>query len=191
MTDTSVRAHRPALRIRRFVTLTALLACSAATPCALARDDDADKVIAEIQKLGGKVDRDETAKDKPVVTVNFSTTQVGDDALANLKGLPQLRKVTLNGTKVTDAGLERLKGLTGLEKIYLVDTKVTDAGLEHLKDLSNLKVLSLVGTQVTDAGLEHLKSLSNLKELYVYGTKVTEEGGKKLQEALPKVKIDR
>lgn len=155
------------------------------------RAQDADKAIAEIQKLGGKVDRDEKAEGKPVTVVNFGTTQVGDEALANLKGFTKLQKLTLNGTKITDAGLEQLKGLESLKKLYLVDTKVSDAGLAHLKELKNLEILSLVGTQATDAGLDNLKALENLKELFLFGTKVTDDGAKKLKEALPKLKIDR
>lgn len=155
------------------------------------RAQDVDKAIAEIQKLGGKVDRDDKAEGKPVTVVNFGTTQVGDEALANLKGFAKLQKLTLNGTKITDAGLEQLKGLEGLKKLYLVDTKVTDTGLAHLKELKSLEILSLVGTQVTDAGLDNLKELANLKEVFLFGTKVTDEGAKKLKEALPKLKIDR
>ncbi len=150
-----------------------------------------DAEIAEIQKLGGKVERDDKAPEKPVVRVNLSITKAGDADLAHLKGLDQLKDLRLNNTPITDAGLEHLKGLSSLEKLYLVDTKVGDAGLEHLKGLANLKILSLAGTQVSDAGLEHLKGLSNLKELFVAGTKVSEEGAKKLHEALPMVKIER
>lgn len=173
--------------------LAALLACGVIASRAPAQDPKAEpeKVIAAIQEAGGKVERDEKGPGKPVTVVNFATTPAADDALANLKGLDKLQKLTLNGTKITDAGLEHLKGLAGLQKLYLVDTKVGDAGLEHLKGLAGLQVLSLVGTQVTDAGLEHLKGLSNLQIVFLYGTKVTDAGAKTLQEALPKVKIDR
>jgi len=177
----------------RFMVLALLLGIGVAHSRAWSQEGnaDADKAIAEIQKLGGKVDRDEKAEGKPVITVNFGTTSVDDSALVHVEGLKSLKKLTLNGTKVTDAGLEHLKGLMSLEKLYLVDTKISDAGLEQLKDLANLKVLSLVGTEVGDAGLEHLKGLSNLQDLFLFGSKVTEDGAKKLKEALPKVKIDR
>jgi hypothetical protein len=175
-----------------FVAATATAAFVATTHAARA-DEAQDKALAEIQKRGGKIDRDETVKekDKPVIAVNYATTPADDAALEPLKDIPTLRKVTLNGTKITDAGLEKVKGLAALKKLYLVDTKITDKGLEQLKDLKELEVLSLVGTEVTDAGLEHLKGLANLKDLFLYGTKVTDAGAKTLKEALPKVKIDR
>jgi len=173
--------------------LTLLGVATIAVPIAWAQAGNSaqDRAIAAIEKLGGKVERDETAPDKPVIAVNFGTTQVGDEALANLAGLAKLQKLTLNGTKVTDAGLAQLKGLSKLQKLYLVDTKVGDAGLEHVKGLTELRVLSLVGTQVTDAGLDRLLGLKNLQEVFLAATKVTDAGVKKLQGALPKVKIER
>jgi hypothetical protein len=164
-----------------------------ALPITAAADEALDKALAEIQKRGGKIDRDETVKDKdkPVIAVNFATTPADDSALESLKAIPTLRKLTLNGTKITDTGLEQVKGLSSLKKLYLVDTKITDKGLESLKDMKDLEVLSLVGTGITDAGLEQLKGLTNLKDLFLYGTKVTDAGVKTLKEALPKTKIDR
>jgi hypothetical protein len=152
---------------------------------------DQEKAIAEIQKAGGKVERDEKAPEKPVTTINLATSQATDETLAHLKPFDKLQKLTLNNRKITDEGLKNLSGLTGLQKLYLVDTPVTDAGLEHLKGLTNLQVLSLVGTQVTDAGLEHLKGFTSLQEVFLYATKVTDDGAKAFKEAAPKVKVDR
>jgi hypothetical protein len=180
----------PEIRIMRrgpFVILALMLASGARAQDAA----EVDKAVAAIQQAGGKVERDEEAPEKPVTVVNFATQPVGDEALASLKGLDKLQKLTLNNTKITDAGLEHVKGLAGLQKLYLVDTQVTDAGLERLKELANLQILSLVGTQVTDAGLEHLKGMSGLKTVFLAGTKVTDDGVKKLQEALPMLKVER
>jgi hypothetical protein len=174
-------------------TFVALLACGSlfVVPRAQAQDDAQDKAAAEIQKLGGKVDRDSKEAGKPVISVNLSLTQVSDDAMGQLVNFPKLKRLALNNTPITDAGLEKLKDLKELQKIYLVDTKITDAGLDHLKEIKSLQLLSLVGTQITDAGLEKLKELKDLQMLFVFGTKVTDEGAKKLQEELPKLKIDR
>ena len=174
--------------------VTAALLLGALTPApAWSREGAAgqDQAIGAIQQAGGRVERDDSGPEKPVVAVSFAVTQAGDAVLEPLKGLPKLRKLTLNNTKITDAGLEQVKGMAALQKLYLVDTAITDAGLEKLKGLAELRVLSLVGTQVTDAGLEHLKSLPNLQEAFLAGTKVTDDGVKKLKEALPKVRFDR
>ena len=79
--------------------------------CSAGRADDAeDKAVAFVEKLGGKVTRDEKAPGKPVITVS------------------------LNDTKVTDAGLKELATLKNLTTLDLGFTKVTDAGVKELQD---------------------------------------------------------
>jgi Leucine-rich repeat (LRR) protein len=175
----------------RWGVIAAALICGIMPAKLLAQDAAGDKAIADIQKSGGKVDRDEAAPGKPVITVNLGVSQVNDAGLEPLKAFPKLQRLTLNNTKITDAGLEHLKPLTGLQKLYIVDVPITDAGLERLKGLSNLRVLSLVGTNITDAGLAHIKGMTNLQEVFLASTKVTDAGIKSLKEALPKVKVDR
>jgi hypothetical protein len=156
-----------------------------------AKPVDIEGVVSAIQKLGGKVERDEKGAGKPVIVVNLGLTEVKDADLEPLDNLATLKKLTLNDTPITDAALDHFKGLAGLEKLYLVDTKVTDAGLERLKGLKALQVLSLAGTQVSDAGLEYLKDMPSLKEVFLYGTKVGDDGAKHLKEAMPNLKIYR
>ena len=88
-------------------------------PMLRAQDSKAEqeRAIAEIKKLGGKVEVDTHKPEMPVVGVN------------------------LKHTKVVDASLEHLKGLTNLEILYLKDTAVTDDGLVYVKGLTNLEVL--------------------------------------------------
>ena len=181
--------------IRRFVytggirfALTIAAVALFGTSVAFAEDEAA---IAALQKIGGKIERDDKAPEKPVKTVNLGVTQADDAALGSVKGFSKLEKLTLNNTKITDGGLDSIKTLVSLKKLYLVDTKIGDAGVEKLKDLKELRVLSLAGSGVTDAGLEHLKALSNLEIVFLHGTKVTDEGVKKLKEALPKLKIEK
>ena len=57
--------------------------------------DTEDKAVAFIEKLGGKVTRDEKAPGKPVL------------------------EVVLDGTELTDAGLKALAPLTNLTKLIL------------------------------------------------------------------------
>jgi hypothetical protein len=96
-------------------------------------DDAEDKAVAFVEKLGGKIKRDDKVAGKPVVEVN------------------------LFRTKVTDADLKELAALKSLTSLNLHDTKVTDAGLKELVPLKNLSFLSLGRTEVTDAGLKELE----------------------------------
>ena len=97
-------------------------------------DDAEDKAVAFVEKLGGKVTRDEKAPGKPVVTVFLSGSK-----------------------KVTDADLKELAALKNLTTLDLIGTEVTDAGLKELATLKNLTTLNLGFTKVTDAGLKELR----------------------------------
>jgi Leucine-rich repeat (LRR) protein len=150
-----------------------------------------ERAIAEIKKLGGKIEVDINKPGGPVVGVDLKHTKVVDVSLEHLQGLTNLEKLYLKDTQVTDDGLVYIKGLTDLEVLELGRTKVTDKALEHLKGFTKLRALDLAGTEVTNKGLEDLKGLNQLQTLDLSGTKVTNKGVDDLQRALPKVKIIR
>jgi Leucine-rich repeat (LRR) protein len=111
---------------------------------------------------------------------------VGDEGLAQLKGLKNLRWLSTGDRGVTDKGLACLAGLINLEYLGLEGAQVTDAGLVYLKNMSKLKKLRLYGTLVTEKGFVHLEGLQNLENLQVlFG--VTETGLKTLSK-LPSLK---
>jgi Leucine-rich repeat (LRR) protein len=132
------------------------------------------------------------AKDDAAALAN-----VTDADLQLLKDLPDLRVLALHQCDVTDAGLEHLAGLTNLLGLHFGSNKITDDGLKHFKKLTALRSLTLGvpkghfggGNPITDSGLEHLRGLTNLEELNMSATAVTKVGVKRLQQALPKLKI--
>ena len=73
----------------------------------------------------------------------------------------------------------------------LQDAELRD-DLCHLNELVwvGLQTLDLRETEVTDAGLEHLKVLAKLKYLNLEGTQVSDDAVEKLQQALPRCKIE-
>jgi Leucine Rich Repeat (LRR) protein len=162
-------------------------------PTLRAQDSKADQeqAIAEIKKLGGKVEVDANRPDMPVVGVNLKHTKLMDASLEYVTRLTKLQVLLLEETQVTDDGMVYLKGLTNIEVLELGRTKVTDKGIERLKEFTKLRRLDLAGTEVTDKGLKHLRGLSQLQTLDLSGTKVTNAGIDDLQKALPKVKIVR
>jgi len=136
-----------------------------------------EKAIAEIKKLGGRVNVDETSPSKPVKSVGLAGSKVTDAGLEHLKDLTKLQSLRLFHTNVTDAGLTNLKGLTQLHSLILKmrydDHEITDAGLANLKGLTKLRSLHLINADVTDAGLANLRGLSQLQSLGLASTKVT------------------
>jgi hypothetical protein len=121
--------------------------------------------------------------------LNFSNTNLSDEALANLANLSELKELGLLGTPVTDKGMVHLAGLTKLESLTLTKTAVTDAGLEHLKNLNALKKLYLNGSKVSDAGLAHLAGLDQLVWVDAYGTAVTPAGAAAFREKHPDTEV--
>ena len=113
--------------------------------------------------------------------INFSGTDVTDDALVHLAGLKNVEELALNYTKISDKGVAHLAGLTTLKKLNLNNADVTDAALEHLKHLQELVQLHLNGTQITDAGMNQLAECKKLKNLSAYGTRVTESGAEEFR----------
>jgi hypothetical protein len=159
---------------------------------AVADDADAEKkAIAKIRESGALVL--EIAQNDNRLDVSYITAQgkVTNEQLAPLKDLTKLAHLNLRGLEIGDDALAYIAGQKTLVRLHLEKTKITDKGLEHLKHLENLEYLNLYGTEVGDPGLEHLTNLKKLKSLYLWQTKVTDEGVKKLQEALPGLKIVR
>jgi hypothetical protein len=143
-----------------------IVSCLVLASSAPARADDAEnRAVAFVEKLGGRVARDDTKPGKPVV------------------------EVRLNLSEITDAGLRELAPFKSLTTLHLGDTQVTDAGLKDAAALRNLAKLDLSYTAVTDAEIQGLVALKNLTTLYLHRSKVTNEGVKALRKALPKCEI--
>jgi hypothetical protein len=86
---------------------------------------DPNRIAAEIQRLGGRVDRDEDRPGKPIVTIDLKGRDLDDSGLAAFSGYTDLRELNLRGTLITDAGLVHLQGLRSLE---LLDLTISGGG---------------------------------------------------------------
>src|SRR5262245_57867784 len=82
------------------------------------RADEAAAVKA-IEKMGGKVTRDDKRPGKPVLGVDLSQKQITDAGLKLLKEFKTLQMLNIRSTAVTDAGLKELKELKNLETLDL------------------------------------------------------------------------
>src|SRR5215203_6447701 len=87
-----------------------------------------DRVVAEVQRLGGTVEFDKTKKVRPIVKVDLHGTKVTDADLVVLKDLKELRVLDLRLTHISDAGVANLKNLTRLETLNLFRSELTDRG---------------------------------------------------------------
>jgi serine/threonine protein kinase len=153
-----------------------------------------DHVLARLEKLGARIQRDENRPGRPVVGLVFKDTppesvasassaasKVTDADLKNLAVFRQLRRLDLTDARnVTDAALKGLTPLGQLRELTVGRTAVSDAGLKDVAALKQLRGLGLEETQVTDAGVRHIAGLTQLVYLNLGGTKVTDAGLKEL-----------
>jgi len=92
---------------------------------------------------------------------------MGDDGLAVVGKLPQLRKLYLHElASVGDAGIAHVAGAKELELLDIWSLpRLTDASLATIAALPNLKELSIRETGVTEAAVERILGMQNLKSL--------------------------
>ncbi len=98
-------------------------------------DSKRERAVAEVARLGGTIEFDETISGKPVIKVDLHGTQVTDADLKFLRDLPELRTLDLHLTQIGDASVANLKNLTKLQTLNLFRTQLSDNGLAHLKKL--------------------------------------------------------
>ena len=139
-----------------------------------------ERLIAEINRLGGKLEFDETVASRPIVKIDLHGTAVTDSDLVFLdsakKDLQTLRYLDLRLTKIGDEGVGKLKNLTGLQTLNLFRTQLGDKGLARLKKLTNLETLLIGGTRVSDAGLTYLRPFKKLRKLSLFQTQISNDG---------------
>src|SRR5262245_34385352 len=113
----------------------AVLLAPAAVAADTAADTAKEKAAAEeIEKLGGKVVRDDKAEGKPVVEVNlFDNQKVKAGDLKHLRAFKQLRKLDLGFTSVGDEGLKQLHDLKSLRDLNIGYVKASKEALEALR----------------------------------------------------------
>src|SRR5262245_28957917 len=117
--------------MRTFLTFPLVAFLLAACPHHAAADEAEDNAALEIEKLGGKLVRQDPDKRRtPVTEVYLDGVDKAAEALAYVNQLKQLQFLHLNRTKITDKNLELLKPLDKLELLDLNETKITDQGLE-------------------------------------------------------------
>jgi Leucine Rich repeat len=102
-------------------------------------------------------------------------TPVTDDDLSNVRDVPRLRTLAINGTDVTDRGIARIAAIRSLEVVSLENTVVTDACISDLVQLQNLRELNVRGTKLSDNGVEQLKRQLPNAKIY-WGTPLVPAG---------------
>ncbi len=144
-----------------------------------------EKAMAVLRTRGAVVQR--LAADTEAIDVNFSLRrdQVGDAEVRLLAPLAKrLVWLDLSRTGIGDDAVAALRALPELRRLNLANTKLGDGALARLAGLPKLEVLNVYGTGLGDEGLLRLAAAPNLRKLYVWQTKVTKAGAEKVLAAV-------
>jgi hypothetical protein len=79
------------------------------------------------------------------------------------------------GEAASDGHLRLLRGLPQIREISIHSAAITDDGCRHLMAMRELKLLDVWNVPIHDAGLRHIAGLPNLMWLFVQQTEVTRE----------------
>ena len=156
----------------------------------ISTNEDEIRLLARLGSQKGEIEADEAAMIGKVFQLNDLTARdLSDVGLACVAGRTDIISLNLRDTKITDAGLMHLTTLSGLKRLHLERTAISDDGIEHLAGLKNLEYLNLYATKITDASLGYLKELESLIHLFIWETDISDDGARRLQTALPNLKI--
>lgn len=100
-----------------------------------------------------------------------------------------VKSIDLAYLAVNDSDLPQLKELPELEYLGLDGTEVTDDGIQDIAKLTTLQQLSLNGTTIGDAALKSIAGLPNLKRLFVRESNVTKPGCVSFRAVRPDIKV--
>jgi hypothetical protein len=99
--------------------------------------------------------------------LDLEGTGVSDAGLAHLAKLARLQHLHLaNMPQVTGKGIAQLRSLPDLESLSLDGKQFAEAGVESLRQLKNLKTLSLSNMQLSEADLDDIKQA--LPDVFVH-----------------------
>src|SRR5262249_13374132 len=106
---------------------------------------------------------------------------------SKLESLEDLRIVS--GSEVTDDGLAALRGLKNLRELTLGSTHVSGPGLAHLEPLVGLETLTFLGAYLNDDAAEPIANRKGLKTLSVQRPWLSPQAVAALQTKRPSLRI--
>lgn len=122
-------------------------------------------------------------------TINLWKSQVSENGLQSLLGLPELKKLKIVQTELSAKARSSLADFTRLEGLSFIDTMISDEDLRILKTMPNLQHLYLDGTQVTKACLKYMEELTELRTLSVKRSKIAPNDLTEFEEMHPNCEV--
>ncbi len=91
-----------------------------------------------------------------IADLSLARTTVGDQTLAAIGGMHNLRRLDLSGTRITPAGLDAITALSRLEELRITRTKLDATAIAKLQAIASLKRLYAWNSGLDAAALDQL-----------------------------------
>lgn len=114
------------------------------------------ELAAQVQKLGGKITRNDWRRDEESFDIDLKGTKVNDEDLTKLGDFKDVASLDLSYTKVSDLGIAYLARNAKLYSLSVNGTSVSDRAVDDLREIPRLNTLGLAQTQVTEEGVARL-----------------------------------
>jgi predicted small integral membrane protein len=112
----------------------------------------------------------------PLVALDVQMQSIGPEFLRNVRTMPRLEQLSIEGPAITNEDLKSLSGHPTLNDLTLRETRVTSDCIETLATLPELAHLVIGGSEIDDRFLLELGRLGKLEGLSVSGKKITDAG---------------
>lgn len=116
--------------------------------------------------------------------LDLGHTQVTNESLKPLRGLPNLWSLDLSSTAITDEGLACIPRIPSLKTVNLSGNRITSAGLKHLSSMK-ISCLLLSETCINESLVESIIKMKELTNLGLWKTNINDKSFQRLVENLP------
>jgi len=128
-------------------------------------EDEPEEPVEELDLDASDDEVQTIASFKQLEALEISSPLVAAGAAAPKRG----QKLAVTNVAVNDKALAHLKDLPNLTRLSLQNSAITSVGLAHIAAIPTLTSLELRGIKIDDAAVATLMKMKNLKELILLG----------------------
>ncbi|MEI6235961.1 MAG: hypothetical protein WCT04_23140 [Planctomycetota bacterium] len=156
--------------MKRHLWTMALLVISLSVFAVEIEPDELPEAVQTIKKLGGSFRRGYTLNPTALLDIG-AEWRGGNDGFTNLKGLQNVKYLTICSDALNEDVLSVLATMPDLTILNIERMKISDTGLKHLHTLKQLRSLSFSQCSVSDIQLFNMSALENITVSYMPAVK--------------------
>tara|TARA_R110002095_G_scaffold153555_2_gene133488 strand:+ start:30 stop:1316 length:1287 start_codon:yes stop_codon:yes gene_type:complete len=128
---------------------------------------------------------------KSLSKLGIANTQLSPAGLENLKSVPRLYSLTIDGRFLTEECLEVFNTLPELKSLIFTECQLDQKHLERLKQLRHIAEFRFDSVSLPESAVEDLGNLAQATSLGFYETNLSRQDVVRLQKTLPQCNVYR